>query len=316
MAFCYLVGMLPAAVFNKSGECLGLFLYYCGFRRKIVSENLQLALSREKSGPELSQLTKEIYRHIGSTFLGIARNFAFTRDDFQRELELGEEDDRFLSELKQSGKGAVFLSAHIANWELLAMGMASRGFPVHIVVKKMSNGFSQALVERQRLRTGLGVIYSGRTIEKMKQALIEGKFVGFMVDQNITGTKGIRANFFGVPAASIRGLANMVRDTGAYVIPICAYRAPNGTHKVKLLKPLPFLTAPELQEGSEERYLREEWLNTQQYQTAAEELIRAHPEQWLWIHRRSKASRAPISFETAHRENVREASGPATANKT
>lgn len=302
VAFATFLGILPRAVFGVLARGLGRFLYLVGFRWKVVSSNLELALGSELSPEELKALARRVYLSIGYTFLEIGRNFSLNRESFRNELYLSQEQRARLDEISRRGKGAVFISGHIGNWEVMATGVAAHGYPVVAVVKKQSGAVSQLLIERQRLRTGLGVIYSGGTIVKMESALKEGKFIGFMVDQNTTGTKGLRANFFGVPAASIRGLAGLVKRTGTAVIPVCAVRQANGTHTIDLLDELPYLTAPELPEGSEERELREEWLNTQQYQTAVEQLVRRHPEQWLWIHRRWKTSRVPLNFATAHRE--------------
>ncbi len=303
LTLCYFLGSLPRRVFAQMGRFLGGALRLLGFRRKVVRENFALALGKELSAEQIGALAKKFYGNLGQTFLEIARNFSLSAERMREELYLAPEDRRYLDEILARGKGAVVISAHIGNWELFAMGMAAHGYPVAIVVKKMNNFLSQALIERQRLRTGLEVIYSGGAIEKMKAALREGKFVGFMVDQNTTGPKGIRANFFGVPASAIRGLAGMIKETGAPVVPVCAYRLPDGTHRVHVLRELPYLKADNPAESEEQKVLREEWLNTQQYQTAVEELVRRHPEQWLWIHRRWKAPRDPLLFATAHREN-------------
>ena len=211
------------------------------------------------------------------------------------------EDRRRIDATLAKGKGIIFVSAHIANWELLAMGMAAHGFPTAIVVKRMSSALSQSLIELQRKKTGLEIIYAGGTIEKMRAALAQGKIIGFMMDQNITGKKGIRCNFFGVPASSIRALGALARDSGAAVIPICAFRREDGKLQVHLEADLPYLEAKGL--DPEERNLREEWLNAQQYQTAIEAMVRLHPDQWLWIHRRWKARRDSLQSETAHHEN-------------
>ena len=283
---------------GRMGQASGLFLFYLHFRRSIVFSNLRLALGAELDEREIHSLARKIYRNIGITFLEIARNFSLSRQEMQNSLQLSEVDKQYIQSCLDRGRGIVFISAHIANWELLAMGLAVHGFPAAIVVKKMTSRISQFLIERQRLKTGLEVIYPGGTIERMRSILKKGRIVGFMVDQNTTGKKGIRVNFFGVPASSIRGLSSLVKDTGAAVIPICAFREPDGTHRVKILPELSYLT-----DDSPESLLREEWLNTQQYQAAIETLIRMRPEQWLWIHRRWKADRKPIQFETAHLEN-------------
>jgi KDO2-lipid IV(A) lauroyltransferase len=266
--------------------------------------NLDLALGKELPPEGRERLAREIYANIGLTFLEIARNFSLSREKMKAELHISPETRARLQKIIAAGKGAVFVSGHIANWELLGTGSTAHGYPVAIVVKKMNNVISQALIERQRKRASLEIIYSGGAIQKMKECLRRGLIIGFMVDQNVTGKKGIRANFFGVPAASIRGLAGLVKDTGVPVMSVCAFRRPDGTHELYLGPELPYLQDESLPEGSEERRLREEWLNTQQYQDAVEKIVRMHPDQWLWIHRRWKASRAPLDPATAHRENA------------
>lgn len=303
LTLCFLLRALGLRGLKLAGHGLGSFLLACGFRREIVMGNLEMALGGEKSRAELDCLIKNIYKNIGLTFLEIARNFALPAKQMRAELEISAADRARLDEVMRSGRGAVVVSAHIANWELLAMGVAAHGYKVAVVVKKMSSAISQVLIERQRTKTGLAVIYSGNTLEKMKVALAEGKLIGFMVDQNITGKKGIRANFFNVPAASIRGLGSLVKETGVPVIPAYASRRADGRHQLHLLPALPYLKAENLPEGSEERALREEWLNAQQYQHAVEQMVRAHPEQWLWIHRRWKASRVPLVRDFEHVEN-------------
>ena len=286
------------------GNALGALLYFIKFRTKIVRSNLDLAMGKELSPENMETLIRAIYQNTGIVFIGIARNFALSKAEMCRELEVDPADAQKLREILARGKGAVFISCHTSNWELFAMGMACHGYPVSGVVKKMNNRVSQVLVERLRNRTGMEIIYSGGALKQMKESLQRGYAIGFMVDQNTTGKKGIRVNFFSTPASSIRGLANLVRETGTAVVPICAFRKPCGTHYVKLMDELPYLSAQELPENSRERIAREEWLNTAQYQSAIEKLVRLHPEQWLWIHRRWKAKRDVLDPASAYLENL------------
>ena len=140
---------------------------------------------------------------------------------------------------------------------------------------------------------------------------MRGVGIGFMLDQNTTGKKGIRCNFFGVPASCIRALSKLVQETGAAVIPVCCFREAEGRHRVRLLPELSYIKDETLAAGSEERALREEWLNAQRYQDALEELVRLHPDQWLWIHRRWKANREPLVSGLEHAENRADSGAPA-----
>jgi Kdo2-lipid IVA lauroyltransferase/acyltransferase len=300
--FSWGLRLLGLAQLQRLGGALGAFLLWVGFRKIIVLANLRLAYGSEWDEDRLQSIMKQVYQSIGITFLEIARNFSLDRASLREELIISDEQRKYIEERLQRKKGIVFISAHIANWELLAMGIVAHGIPGSIVVKRMSGGLSQFLIEKRRERSGIGVIYSGGTIEKMREALSKNLSIGFMVDQNVTGKKGIRANFFGTPAASIRALGKLIKETGAAVIPVCAFREADGRCRMHLLPELPFLTS-DIPGTDSDRALREEWLNTQQYQTAIETLVRMKPEQWLWIHRRWKASRVPLDFATAHKEN-------------
>ena len=275
------------------GRGLGRVLKLVGFRESVLQQNLELAFGKEMSAEQIIGLKRKVYSHIGLLFLEILRNFSVSKRQMLEEVEFSDENKKKIDGILSSGKCAVFVTAHIGNWELFAMGMAARGYPVVLIVKKMNNFISQQLVSRLRQRSGVDVIYSGGTIEKMRLALADGKTIGFMVDQNVTGTKGIRANFFGTPAASIHGLARLAKETLCPIVPICAYRLASGKLRVTVFEPLPYLEAPEFS-SPEERQAREDWLNAQQYQNAMEQMIRLHPDQWMWIHRRWKANRTPL----------------------
>jgi KDO2-lipid IV(A) lauroyltransferase len=304
LALAYLFAACSTRTVGRMGRGLGGLLLALGFRKKIVSTNLELALGKEMSAAERERLLKDVYAHVGTLFLEIARNFGLSRRQMLEDFLISDSCRERVRSVLSQGKGAVFITGHIANWELFAMAMAASGVPLSLVVKKMNNAVSQALIERQRKRTGLEIIYSGGAIEKMKENLRRQRGIGFMVDQNTTGKKGIRVNFFGVPASSIRGLAALARDTGVPIVPVYSVRLPDGKHEMRMHDPLPYLEASELPRGSPERLAREEWLNTQQYQAAIEAMVREKPEQWLWIHRRWKTSREPLNEATAHLENL------------
>jgi len=303
LAFSYLLASCSPERIGKLGRGLGRLLLATGFRKKIVEDNLELALGGELTLVQRQSLMARVYAHVGTLFLEIARNFTLSSEQMRAEVKVSDEDLAKIQKIIRD-KGAVFISGHVGNWELFAMGMAARGVPLALVVKKMNNAISQALIERHRERTGIEIIYSGGALEKMRATLSRKSAIGFMVDQNTTGTKGIRVNFFNVPASSIRGLAKLARDTGTAIIPICAFRLPCGNHEMKMYDPLPLLSAPELPHGSPERIAREEWLNTQQYQAAIERMVREHPDQWMWIHRRWKTNRAHLDPSVAYLENV------------
>lgn len=302
MLFSFCLRCLPLRWLGVLGKGLGALLKAVGFRTRIVKGNLQLALGKEKTPQELQDLQKKVYQHIGTLFLEIARNFTLTRQQFIDEVYVSDEDILKLDKIKAAGGGMLVISAHTGNWEIFPASMAARGYKVAIVAKKMSSPVSQNLIEQRRVTAGFEVIYTGNTLNKIAESMRAGCFVGCMVDQHMPGARGLRVNFFGAPAASIRGLANLARDTKCRVVPMHVSRQEDGRHRLHVMDELKYIEAPELPAGSPERLLREEWLNTQKYQECLEAMIRQNLPQWLWIHRRWKANQTPLNHKTAHLE--------------
>lgn len=284
----FVLRVLPGRAVTALGRGAGRLLKSVGFRTRIVANNLALTVAKDMSPEELAKLECKIFENCGITFLQILRNFTMTRVRARKEVFISKENLEYLNQLKAQKKGAVVLSAHIACWELFPVAMAAYGYSVCAVVKRISSKFYQSFVEHRRTSAGFEVIYSGNTLVKMNEAILQGKLVGFMMDQHIGGKSAIETTFFGARASSIKGLAQLARESGCLILPMCVYRKPDGTHELFIDKPLEYIRGEHLPENSEERLKYETQVNSQNYQDAVERLVRNHTEQWLWIHRRWK----------------------------
>jgi KDO2-lipid IV(A) lauroyltransferase len=88
-------------------------------------------------------------------------------------------------------------------------------------------------------------------------------------------------DFFGKSASTTAGIARVALHTGAAVVPGYAYWD-ESIQKYRLR----FKPALELvRSGDSERDVFE---NTQRFAKALEEIIRKHPDQWVWVHKRWK----------------------------
>lgn len=280
--------ILPSRVVTALGRRAGRMLKSVGFRTRIVANNLELTVAKEMSSEELQKLETKIFENSGITFLQILRNFSMTRVRARNEVFISKENRDYLDQLKAQKKGAVVLSAHIACWELFPVAMAAYGYSVCAVVKRISSKFYQSFVEHRRISAGFDVIYTGNTLVKMNEAINNGKLVGFMMDQHIGGKSAIETTFFGARASSIKGLAQLARDSGCLILPMCMYRRPDGTHELFIDEPLKYIHGVQFPENSQERLNYEIQVNSQLYQDTVEKLVRKKMEQWLWIHRRWK----------------------------
>ena len=184
----------------------------------------------------------------------------------------------------QRGCGAMVLTAHLGNFDLLGMFAAHHGYPLTIISKKIKHDAVNQVWNTARERFGVNVLFSHNTARACLKALRENRVVGFVLDQNRPNGQGVFVQFFGRPACTTPGLAVLASQAQAPVIPAFMTRRSDGSHHLQVL---PFLEPPPDREPA--TVLR----HTQRYTTLIEQAIRAHPDQWLWIHRRWKSQPQP-----------------------
>jgi len=180
---------------------------------------------------------------------------------------------------------ALVLTAHVGNWELLAVAHRLTGYPLAVVVRPLDSPWLNALAERLRRKSGVEVIDKRGALKPVLRALAGGRMVGILLDQNAARREAVFVPFFGRAASTSKSLALLALRTGAPVVPIFIRREAAGGHRVTIL---PGLQAPA---PSDEGALIE---LTRRCTETIEAAIRAGPEQWLWIHDRWRTRPAAV----------------------
>jgi KDO2-lipid IV(A) lauroyltransferase len=177
----------------------------------------------------------------------------------------------------EAGRGGIFVTGHIANWELCAAYVAIRGLPMNVVARRI---YLEPLNRRLvALRGGMGVrtLYRDESMRAMIRCLRENQFLGILPDQDVPRIGGIFVEFFGQPAYTPVGPALLALGSGA---PILVARDVREGCRHRLIVDPPIYadrTAP--------RALEVHRL-VSHYTRRLEEFIREHPDQWVWMHRR------------------------------
>lgn len=182
---------------------------------------------------------------------------------------------------RRCGKGVIFLTGHMSAWELAPFAQALYGYPLSFLARPIDNERVNRMVDSYRCRSGNRPIEKNNSARAMLRVLREGGTVGVLADQNTSVEEGVFVNFFGIPAATTTGMVRMARHTGAAVVPgfLCWDAA---IHKYRL----EFGRAVEMQNTKDEAGdLRE---NAARCNRVIEDYIHAHPDQWLWVHKRWK----------------------------
>ena len=169
----------------------------------------------------------------------------------------------------------LFATAHFGNWELSAFAHALLGAAHERGGTPAGQSLIDALVERRRALSGNRMIRKKDFARAILKALAANEAVGILVDQNSSLDSGVFVDFFGVRGFAGVGFAKIAAHSGAAVIPgFAVWRAKERRYVLRFYPPMEIT-------GDAAR-------DTQTLQTRLEEVIRADPGQWLWIHRRWK----------------------------
>jgi tetraacyldisaccharide 4'-kinase len=271
---------LPRGAQIFLGNRLGDAICFFGYRRTIALSNL------ERAGLE-SGLLRSTYRSLGNLILemflvlgGHLRPFVTRTVDV-----VGME---FLKSACQQGRGVIFLANHVGNWEVMAAtGGVIAGIDLMMVTKRLKPDWLHRAVERGRTLAGVRATYEPRTLKDILYHLKQGKVIGFVLDQYAGPPVGVRVPLFGVPVGTSLALAAIVKRTNAIVLPVENFRKSDGRWEVRVFPPL--AGAPGAESGPTDlaRF-------TARAVGWVESSVRAHPEQWLWIHRRFKGDLGPV----------------------
>lgn len=280
----WLIRRLPHRVVPVMGRHLGDAAWRLGHsRRAITIANIFGAFNRTITMDEAQRMARAAYRNVGCSIVEFCRFPLLTRAGIHRLVEI--EGREHLDAAYAQGKGVLILSAHLGNWELAGLTIASLGHPLRGVYRPLNNRWLNHLVNRYRTLHGARLIAERGSLRAVLNALREGDGVAMLLDQNAAPDEGVFVDFFGRPACVYKSLALLVSWSGAPVIPIFMVRQPDGRHRLIIEAAVPLVRTDDLS--------RDVALNTERCTKVIEAFIRKYPDQWLWMHRRWETQPPP-----------------------
>jgi KDO2-lipid IV(A) lauroyltransferase len=274
-----IVSLIPRSWLSALGAALGALVWALHVRRRIVLDNLRLAFPEK---PEADR--RAIAR---ATFVNLGRMISdFVRLPFLGEAELESifvyEGREVLDAARARGRGIIACTAHFGNFEVLAAAHTLRGVPVTMISRRMGKSGANDIWRALRRRSGVEdlVVSKGSTLAAAVRSIKAGRALGYVIDQNQPARHAIFPTFFGIPAATSTTPAILAIRSGAPVIFALSYPLGDGRHRVIIEGPL---AVPDT--GDRERDVL---AFMQDLNDRLERWVRAHPEQWYWLHRRWK----------------------------
>jgi len=277
----YILSVLPSRWAAWGGRLVGRIAFFIDRRHRLITlRNLEIAFP-ETSLAWRTTLARQCFENFGKTIFELPALLHMPEDRILQMVKF-EGVEHYL-EARAQKKGVLLLTAHIGNWELMALAHGLQGYKLNFVARPLDNPYMNRWITRFRMRSGNHIIPKKGGFRGVYAALKRGESVGLLMDQAVTGSDGVFVDFFGQKAGTSRAMAILACRFNSPVLPTYIYREPDDmSHRVVVGPPVPLtITSNKNQDIIE---------NTQRFQHALEGIIRRHPEQWFWMHRRWKRS--------------------------
>ncbi|WDP85539.1 MAG: lysophospholipid acyltransferase family protein [Desulfobacter sp.] len=273
-----LIGWIPRPISRAFSNFLGRLWYQIDKRhRTVVQENISHAFGFSQDSPQVRNMTRQIFKNIIGILFEIGWAYNLKEEKFPRYFIFKGYEN--LESALAKKRGVLALTCHMGNWELLCQAISQTGLKNAILYRKMDFQPLERFMLEIRQRYGTRLIALKGASRKIDGLLAQGQVVGTLLDQNVDWYEGCFVDFFGRPACTNRGVASLVMRTRAPVVPMFIRRE-NKRYIIEFLPEVPLVLT-----GDQTKDLE---INTQNYTSAVESMIRRCPEQWFWVHNRWK----------------------------
>lgn len=210
----------------------------------------------------------------------------FARSEAWDERELLEHVDlvgiEHYEKARERGRGLFILGAHMGNIELCVRRVSLAGVEQLVIGKPMGNARLYARLQSSRERHGAELVDRDDAAVRMLRRLRKGGVVSVLNDHYGHRSRVLLVPFFGVRASTYAGVGMLAVRTGAAICPTYVIRDGEDHHTAHILPEVEFERSGDRERDTEAATLA--------CNAAYEQIIRAHPEQWMWAHRRFKRS--------------------------
>ena len=268
---CWLIAQLPLKLNWAFGGALGTLVRWLGIRRNVIEKNINACF------PELDDLGRKAlikanYRETGIMATQTLKTFVGKSNKVFDHLSI--EGSEHLETCLENNQGVLLVSAHFTALDVGGKTICRR-YPVAGVYRPHKNPVMEHVVSRARLRYAKKM-FSRDELRGIVRHLKGGGIVWYAPDQDYRRGSSIFSPFFDIPASTITATHQLARMTGCAVMFFSVKRIPEKPYYALKLSPPVEGFPTELQ------------ADTDRINAGVEEMVRAAPEQYLWLHKRFK----------------------------
>jgi lauroyl/myristoyl acyltransferase len=239
-------------------------------QRENAIGNMAQVLGTHRADPVVRRKAREAFRNYGRYMVDFLRLPFIDGEELDTRLKFTgwEHIDRAL----EGGKGVIFISAHVGNWDLAAAVLARKGYPVNVVAETFQPPRLNAVVQGHRASHGTKVIPLESSARRVLGVLRKNEILGLLIDRP-SPESGVMVRFFGGLTEVPAGAALLALKTGARLVSGVTVRNPDNTYTGIVTSHFDVELSGDL--PTDVRRL------TQVIMDTLENFIRQYPEQWF-----------------------------------
>ena len=170
--FLWIISILPFRLFYWLSDAVYIVVYYIiGYRKKIVRENLALALPHLNEEERLV-IEKKSYQHLCDMFMEMIKTMSISPEEMSKRFTITNID--LIKEYEKKGKSIVLLASHYASWEWLITLNDKTLFRGIGVYKKIANKYFDKLLRDIRSKYDAELVVTRETIPLIAKNQKEG----------------------------------------------------------------------------------------------------------------------------------------------
>tara|TARA_B100000686_G_scaffold336335_1_gene406095 strand:- start:32 stop:907 length:876 start_codon:yes stop_codon:yes gene_type:complete len=263
---------------SNLGSALGKFIGPLFRSKNIIKQNIKTGFGKVDEHKE-SEIINDMWSNIGRTFAEYVflKDFRFNRTNFDHMKINGA---HYLEEIKKNNNPVIFYSAHLANFELMAMELNKFGIKCAAIYRPLNNFFLNPLMEYIRMKYICPIqIPKGRIgMREIIGKINNGYSIALMVDQRVS--EGPRVPFFNKPAHTTTIPAQLALKYNCKLVPISLKRKEGPNFEMTIHEPYQIKKT-----GNDDEDTKNITLKINQIM---EKIIIENPKQWIWSHNRWK----------------------------
>lgn len=277
--FVLFIGVLPFFVlYFFSGLVYFILLHVTHYRKEIVKQNLSNAFP-ELSQNELEKHFRLFYKNLSDILIEGIKSFTMSRNQINKRHRIL--NPEILDSYFEHGKSIIAVTGHYANWEWgsLSAGLQTN-YNIVAFYKPLSNKWIDQFLRWSRSRFGTTLASISETTTTFEKFKSKKTIFIMAADQSpAKPEKAIWVDFLGRDTAFLHGPEKHAINNNYPVFYVDIQRKKRGYYTIELSC---------LVETPAETHDNE---ITRKFGKRLETTIKAHPENWLWSHRRWKLSR-------------------------